>query len=81
MMMERKWMTTAEVVEMVVAAAGVELELRLWSGGCMFLTLWVVYDEERQLIGISDNWRDYDFCTPAELLEAYPGRLWEGGIV
>ena len=74
---ERKWMTTEKVVATVMMATGVEHEFRLHLGGCLWMTLWMEYDTQRGLIGVSDNWRDYELCTPKELLAAYPDRCWE----
>ena len=70
-MEEKKWITTEQMLEALK-----NHEYTHYLGGMLRSTHWLEYDSKKNLFGHSTDWRDYDWCTEAELLDAYAGHWW-----
>ena len=74
--MEKKWITTEQMIDILKNDPDSEHEYNLWLfGGFLTSTHWVVYDSKRQMIGHTRN-IGYDWYTEAEFLELYAGCKW-----
>ena len=75
--MEKKWITTEQLLQSLKNDPDNEHEYRRWLGGILFSTHWFLYDSEKQQIGDSSNWFHHDgWYTETEFLECYAGAWW-----
>ena len=74
--MEKKWVTTEQMLENLKNDANHEHEYNLWlADGFLTSTHWLVFDSKSQLIGHTRN-NEYDWYTETEFLEDYAGCSW-----
>ena len=64
--MEKKWITTEQMLDNLKNDANHEHEYNLWlAGGFLTSTHWLVFDSKSQLIGHTRN-NEYDWYTETE---------------
>ena len=74
--MEKKWITTEEMLENLKNDANHEHEYNLrLCNGFLSSTHWVVYDSRRKMIGHTRDFH-YDWYAELEFLEEYAGCHW-----
>jgi hypothetical protein len=74
--MEKKWITTQQMLENLKNDANHEHEYQLWlCNGFLTSAHWFVYDSKQQLFGHTKDWT-YDWFSESELLEYYAGCQW-----
>ena len=74
--MERKWIKTEQMLEALKNDPDNEQEYCHLIGGILRSTHWLMYDSEKNLIGNSTNWNEYDWYTVEEFLEIYADNWW-----
>ena len=73
--MEKKWIKTEQMVEVLKAEPDVEQQYCHYLGGIMRSTHWLIFSPEKNLIGESTDWYEYDWFSEAEFL-AFHSREW-----
>lgn len=74
--MEKKWITTEQMLELLKNDPDNEHEYNLAiAGGILRSTHWFVYNSEKKMFGHTRDW-PYDWFSESELLEYYAGCQW-----
>ena len=74
--MEKKWITTEQMLEILKSEPDSEQQYSHHLGGILRSTLWLEYSIDKNLYGESTNWFDYTWYTEAEFLEIHAGEWW-----
>ena len=74
--MEKKWIKTEQMLEVLKAEPDVEQQYCYYLGGILRSTHWLEYSSNRKQYGDSTNWFDYTWYTESELLEIHAGEWW-----
>lgn len=78
--MEKKWITTEQIIEALKNEPDNEQEYTHYLGGILRSTHWLVFNSEKNLIGNSTDWNRYDWYTEAAFLETYSGNWWHRDV-
>lgn len=74
--MEKKWITTKQMIENLENDANHVHEYNLClCNGFLTSTHWVVYDSKKNMIGHTRN-NGFDWCTEMESLKDFTGCQW-----
>ncbi len=79
--MEKKWISTEEMMEALRKEADAEQQYRHYLGGLLCSTHWLKYSSERNLYGDSTNGCGYDWYTQEEFLKQHAGERWMRGVI
>lgn len=74
--MEKKWITTEQMLEILKSEPDSEQQYSHHLGGILRSTRWLEYSIEKNMYGESANWFDYTWYTEAEFLEIHAGEWW-----
>jgi len=74
--MEKKWITTEQMLETLKMEPDTEQQYCHFLGGCLCSTHWLEYSSKVNKYGDSTNWFDYTWYTEAEFVEMYAGSRW-----
>ena len=74
--MEKKWITTEQMLEVLKREPDVEHQYCHYLGGILRSTHWLEYSSKREQYGDSTNWLDYSWYTESEFLEVHAGEWW-----
>ena len=74
--MEKKWIKTEQMLELLKNEPDVEQQYCRNLGGILRSTHWLCYSSEKDQYGDSTDWGDYDWFTEAEFLQYHAGGWW-----
>ena len=74
--MEKKWIKTKQMLEMLKGEPDVEQQYCHYLGGILRSTHWLEYSSMKKKVGDSTNWFDYTWYTESEFLEIHAGEWW-----
>jgi hypothetical protein len=74
--MEKKWITTEQMLEILKSEPDSEQQYSHHLGGILRSTRWLEYSIDKNLYGESANWFDYTWYTEAEFLEIHADEWW-----
>ena len=74
--MEKKWIMTEQMLEMLKREPDVEQQYRHHLGGGLCSTHWLEYSSKNNRYGDSTNWFDSTWYTESEFLELHAGEWW-----
>ena len=64
--MEKKWITTEQMLEILKSEPDSEQQYSHHLGGILRSTRWLEYSIEKNMYGESANWFDYTWYTEAD---------------
>lgn len=74
--MEKKWITTEQMLEKLKNAPNDTQQYTHYLGGMLRSTHWLSYSPERNQFADSLDWFHDSWYTEAEFLDAYAGHWW-----
>ena len=74
--MEKKWMRTEQMLEVLKAEPDVEQQYCHTHGGILRSTHWLIYSSDKNQIAESTDWNEYDWFSEPEFLAFHPRELW-----
>ena len=75
--MEKKWIKTEQMLEVLKSEPNVEQQYCHYLGGILRSTHWLEYSSTKNLYGDSTNWDDYTWYSESEFLEIHAGEWWK----
>lgn len=69
--MEKKWITTEQMLADLKGDPNNEEEYTHYIGGLLRSTHWLIFDSKKKLFGDSTDWYRYDWWTEEEFLEVH----------
>jgi len=74
--MKSEWMKTEQMLEALRGEPDTEQQYCHYLGGMLRSTHWLIFSTERNKLGDSTDWDDYEWYADAEFLEMYAGHWW-----